>query len=159
VKREFPRGKADTKPTEGNLDELMADPPEISARGSLEGYRDGSRVRRKVYIGLVAGAAIAVLGGHWYARHLEHQRKNPEAHYTVAEGAEDEIRPRSLQWNDGYARLALSRDPPGVNQIVLPDRTIQLAKGVDTAQVKVKVIDGKTVQLKVISGDIAVVEN
>ena len=125
----------------------------------MQGYRDGSRVRRKIYIGLVGGAAIAVLAGHWYARHLEHERKNPTAHYTVANGAEDEVRPRSLTWNDGFARLALSRDPPGVNQIVLPDRTIKLADGVDTAQVKIKVVDGKTVQLKVLSGDIAVVED
>ncbi len=154
----FRKPPSDHMPTEGGLDELMADPPAISVRGSLSAYQDGSRVRRKVYIGLVAGVALAVVGGYTYAAHVQHELDNPTAHYTVAAGAEDEIRPRSMEWNAGFARLALSRDPPGINELVLPDRVVRLAAGVDTAQFKVNVVDGKTVEFKVLTGDVTVVE-
>ncbi|MEM6990991.1 MAG: hypothetical protein AAF721_10850 [Myxococcota bacterium] len=154
----FRKDRPETMPTAGSLDELMEDPPAISARGSLAAYADGSKVRRKVYIGLVLGVAAAVVGGYTWAAHLQHEKDNPTAHYTVAKGAESEIRPRSMEWNEGYARLALSREPPGINQIVLPDRLVELADGVDTAQFKVNVVDGKTVEFKVLTGDVKVFE-
>lgn len=152
----FRRGQPGEVPTQGGLDELLEDPPAISSRGSLAAYQEGSRVRRKVYLALVVGGLSAVVAGHLIARHLEHQRRNPTAHYTMAPGSEDEIRPRSLEWTDGYARLALSREPPGIAEVVLPDRVVRLADGVDTAQFRVNVLDGRTVELKVISGDIEV---
>jgi len=145
-------------PTSGNLDELLADPPQNRLPDSMTAYRDGTSVRRKIYLGLAGGVAIALVAGIAYARHVAFELDNPTAHYTVAEGAEDEIRPREFVWSNGYGWLSLSRAPPGVNKIVLPDRTIELADGFDTAQLKVNVVDGKTVLLKVMTGDVQVTE-
>lgn len=153
-----PPARGDRASTAGRLDELLDDPPAISTRGALAAYAEGSRVRRKIYIALVAGAALAVAAGRWYVQRLQHARDNPTAEYTVATGAEDEIRPRRLQWNGGFAHLALSRDPPGVDEIVLPDRIVRLAPGSDTAQLKVNVVDGRTVQFKVLTGEVSVIE-
>jgi hypothetical protein len=41
-----------------------------------------------------------------------------------------------------------------VEAIVLPDRVLRLAEGCDHAQVKVNVVDGQTVELKIITGEI-----
>lgn len=145
-------------PTAGSLDELMDDPPAIATGGSLEAYRDGSNVRRKIYIGLAVGIVAAVGGGYVVAKNYRYDQDNPTAHYTVAEGSEHDGRPRSMQWDAGFARLALSRTPPGINQIILPDRVVRLADGVETAQFKVNVVDGKTVEFKVLTGDVTVSE-
>lgn len=59
-----------------------------------------------------------------------------------------------LTWSEGKARLGLSREPPGVHTIELPDRTLTLADGVDMAQFKVVVEAGKTTALEVLSGEI-----
>ena len=154
----YRRGRPGEIPTSGDLDELLADPPALSSRGGLSAYAEGSRVRRKVYLALILGCIGAVVGAHLYTRHLAHEARNPVAHYTVAPGAEDEIRPRSLEWTDGFARLALHRDPPGILEVVLPDKIVRLADGCTTAQFKVNVLEGKTIELKVVSGDIEVIE-
>lgn len=154
--REFRRGRPEDQPTEGALDELMEDPPAVSARGSLAAYAEGSRVRRRVYLGLIVGTLGAAVAARWYASHLDYQRRNPVPSYTLAEGAADEIRPNKIEWSSGFARLGLSRQSPGVEQIVLPDHLITLADGCDHAQVKVNVVDGRTVELKVLVGDVDV---
>jgi hypothetical protein len=55
---------------------------------------------------------------------------------------------------DGSMRVGLSREPPGVNILHLPDRDITLARGANKAQFKVEVRDGKTVRLQVLTGEI-----
>lgn len=149
------RGPRDgDRPTEGNLDELLAEPPEGITGGALVGYRDGSRVRRKVYLVLIVGAIGATYAGHLYVKHLDAQRQTIAPEYTLAEGAEHEERADVLVWSGGVARLGLSRQKPGVRAIVLPDRIITLAPGCDHAQIKVNVRDGETVGLKVVTGEI-----
>lgn len=148
----------DQAPTKGELDELMEDPPASSGGGVLSAHQDGGRIRRRVYGGTIVGALVLIAIAYSYVAHLQHERDNPTAQYTVAAGAEDEIRPRSMEWNSGFARLALSREPPGITQIVLPDRLVELKDGVDTAQFKVNVVDGKTIVFKVLTGEVRVIE-
>ena len=154
MKREFRRPLGDEQPTAGNLDELLADPPELPAVGPLTGYREGSRTRRRVYGGLLACVVVSGIAGYWYVQHLEEQQKIVIPEYVLAEGTEDEVRPDVLVWESGVARLGLSRQDPGIKAIVLPDRVLTLAQGCDHAQIKVDVQDGKTVRLKVLHGEI-----
>ena len=157
-KKEFRRAQPGDQPTQGNLDELLEDPPGLSARGSLAAYAEGSRVRRRVYLGLILGTLGAAVAARWYASYLDHKRRNPVPEYTLADGASDEIRPNKIEWSSGFARLGLSRQSPGVEQIVLPDHVITLAEGCDHAQVRVNVVEGRTVELKVLVGDVDVVK-
>jgi hypothetical protein len=137
------------------LDELLADPPELPMVGALTGYREGGRVRRRIFVALLVGFVIAIGVGRWYASWLEEQKRRPPTPaYELATGAEAESRPDALVWTDGSARLGLSRQDPGVKAIVLPDRVLTLAPGCDHAQVKVEVRDGETVKLKVLVGEI-----
>lgn len=155
MRREFRRPREDDRPTEGHLDELLADPPDLPTVGPLTGYREGHRTRRWVFVGLVIVIVGAVFAGRWYVGYLESQRRIPvPPTYVLAEGAEDEDRPDALVWTDGIARLGMSRQDPGVRAIVLPDRVLTLAPGCDHAQVKVDVQNGKTVRLKVVVGEI-----
>lgn len=154
MKREFRRPAPGEQPTAGNLDELLVDPPDLPTVGPLTGYRDGSRTRRRVYVGLIVGLVAAALAGRWYVGHLEEQRRVPLPEYTLAAGSEDEVRPDALVWTEGVARLGMSRQEPGIKAIVLPDRVLTLAPSCDHAQVKVDVRDGKTVRLKVVVGEI-----
>ncbi len=155
MKREFPRGAADAKPTQGDLDELLAEdelpPPE---GGGLAAYKAGSRVRRWIYGGLGVGTLLAIVIGQLYVRWLDHKRHNPTPEYQLAPGTEDEVRPNTIEWTSGFARLGLSRTEPVIEAIVLPDRVLRLAEGSDHAQVKVNVVDGQTVELKIITGKI-----
>ncbi|MCA9653182.1 MAG: hypothetical protein H6712_34010 [Myxococcales bacterium] len=154
MKREFRRPAPDDQPTAGGLDELLESIPEGGSYGPLTGYRDGSRVRRWVYLALVLGVVAAVLAGRWYVGYLEEQRRIPTPEYQLAEGAEDEERPDVLVWTSGIARLGLTRQQPGIRAIVLPDRIITLAPSCDHAQIKVDVRDGETTMLKVVVGEI-----
>ncbi|MCA9712731.1 MAG: hypothetical protein KDK70_43280 [Myxococcales bacterium] len=154
MKREFRRPREGDQPTTGGLDELLAEPPDLPTVGPLTGYRDGSRMRRRVYLGLVVGVVAAALAGRWYVQYLEEQRRIPTPEYQLAAGAEDEERPDVLVWTSGLARLGMSRQDPGVRAIVLPDRILTLAPGCDHAQVKVNVVDGETVALQVVVGQI-----
>jgi len=152
--REFRRPKEGDQPTAGGLDELLADPPVLPTEGPLTGYRDGSRVRRRVYLGLVVGVIGAGVAGKWYVGYLDRQRVVPLPEYRLAAGAELEERPDVMVWTSGLARLGMARQQPGVKAIVLPDRILTLAPGCDHAQVKVNVVDGKTVALDVVLGEI-----
>jgi hypothetical protein len=138
----------------GRLDELLADPPDLPPVGALTGYREGARMRRRIYVVLILGVVGAIAVGRWYVGWLEERRRTPTPAYELAAGAEDESRPDALVWTDGTARLGLVRQDPGVKAIVLPDRVLTLAPGCDHAQVKVQVEGGKTVQLKVLVGKI-----
>lgn len=154
MKREFRRPAPGDRPTAGGLDELLEEPPTGPSFGPLTGYREGSRVRRWIYLALVAGVLAAFFVGRWYVQHLEEQRRIPSPEYQLAEGAEDEERPDVMVWTSGVARLGLSRQQPGVRAIVLPDRVVTLAPGCDHAQIKVDVRDGETKALKVLVGEI-----
>lgn len=154
MRREYRRPREGDQPTAGQLDELLPDPPHQPPVGPLTGYRDGTRVRRRVYLGLVFGVLGATLAGRCYVEHLEAQRRIPAPQYQLAAGAEDEARPDVMVWSSGLARLGLSRQQPGIRAIVLPDRIVTLAPGCDHAQIKVNVVDGETVQLKVLLGEI-----
>jgi len=141
-------------PTAGRPDELLVEPPEIPEGGSLAGYRAGRRVR-------LAFAAIAILtigAGIWLWRWLDARREAAEnapivPSYTVT-GDDLESRPRQFVWSSGPARLGLTREPPGIEEIVLPDRRLRLADGCDHAQVKVDVQGDRTLSLTVLTGDI-----
>lgn len=154
MKREFRRPGPDDRPTTGDLDELLETPPQGPAVGPLTGYRDGTRVRRLVYLGLIAGVIAAYYSGRWYMERLEERRTVPMPEYQLAEGAANEDRPDVMVWSNGVARLGLTRQQPGIRAIVLPDRIITLAPGCDHAQIKVDVRDGETKTLKVVVGEI-----
>jgi hypothetical protein len=149
----FPRGKPGDNPTEGNVDELLTEIPQGGTPGSIAAYRSGSRVRRWVFGLLIVGTIGAAVAGHQYFKWLERQRVIVRPEYVVDEEASADA-VRAFHWDDGSARLGLSREPPGVEVIVLPDREIRLADGHDHAQVNLTVRDGKTIKLKVLSGKI-----
>jgi hypothetical protein len=144
-------------PARTRLSELMADPPETGVGGGFEGYRAGRRMRR-VLFGIVALAVpIAIYSGIRIRHDQAERRRSEEARrltgaptYQIAEGGE--ARSRELVWTSGAARLGLSREPPGVDTIILPDRVLTLGEGTDHAQLKVEVRDGKTVELEVLFG-------
>ena len=155
--KEFRRGLPGENPTEGNIDELLADIPANAAPSSLEGYKSGARMRWYLAGGLVLGTIALGIGAHQYIEHLEEQRRIIVPAYVVDEEAAARA-VRELHWADGPARLGLSREAPGVEVIVLPDREIRPADGHDHAQVKVEVRNGKTVDIKVLSGKIKLSE-
>lgn len=158
--RESPAGagsRADSRaaPTAGQLSELMVDPPRGPHGGSIAGYRAG-RWTRAAFAALV----LAVIGGgvavyRWIRARVEAERNAPVIpSYAIADGEDVTTRPRQLVWSSGPARLGLSREPPGVEEIVLPDRRIRLAEGSDHAQIKVEVLGDRTTSLEVLTGDI-----
>lgn len=136
-------------------DELLDDPPETDYHlGRIAGYRRGARVRTAVFLTLGLSVVGATLLGRWYAQRLENDLHRPSPTYQLAPNETGEGRTRELVWSTGRARLGLSREPPGVEQIRLPDRIVRLAEGHDHAQIRVEVRDGKTVQIDVIAGQI-----
>ncbi len=150
-----PSGERHPPPTTGHLDELLSDPPNAAPGGSIAGYRAGRWTRVAFALVLIAavGGAIAVYRSIQARREAE--RNAPVVPtYSVSEGADTESRPRQLVWSSGPARLGLAREPPGVEEIVLPDRRIRLADGCDHAQIKIDVVGDRTVSLKVVVGDI-----
>jgi hypothetical protein len=146
----FRRPREGEVPTEGDLGELLEDPPE-GVPSSLAAYRAGSRVRRWVFGSLLVGIVGAGFAGKWYVDHLEATRRERPV-YRLSDSLEN--RPQSFEWSSGQARLGLARQAPGVQEIVLPDRIVRLADGYDHAQIRVIVEDGETVSLDVLVGKI-----
>jgi hypothetical protein len=142
-------------PTAGQIDELLADPPALPAGGSFAGYRAG-RWTRIIFGLLILGAIGGAVGTYRFVRARQAAARNAPVipSYAIAEGEDLSSRPRQLVWSSGPARLGLAREPPGVEEIVLPDRRVRLAAGCDHAQIKVDVVGDRTVSLKVVTGDI-----
>ena len=151
--KDFPRGKPGDQPTQGETDELLEDVPEDSDLGSIDGYVKGTKVRRWVFGLLIFGTIGAGIAGYQYVKYLQEERKKIVPEYVIDEEAAARA-VREFYWEDGPARLGLSREPPGVERIVLPDREIVLADGYDHAQVNVNVRNGKTIKLRVLTGKI-----
>ncbi|MBV1858815.1 MAG: hypothetical protein KUG77_10415 [Nannocystaceae bacterium] len=150
-------GGSRTVPTMGGEDELLDVLPQWDpAEGAFSGYAGSRKVRWFIASSMAAGAIAALWGGSLYsdyvreqARHgIKPQYNNPRTDIS----AEDRV----MHWDGGTARLGLASEPPGVNLIVLPDREVRLADGYDSAQLKVRVQDGRTVKLRVLSGRIDV---
>lgn len=144
-------------PTAGGDDELLADPPENAfGAGAFAGYVRSRRVRWFVAGALGLGFIGAVYAGNWYTDYLRAQvRRGIKPEYD-APPTDVSPEDRVMHWESGPARLGLSREPPGVNLIVLPDREIRLAEGYDSAQLSVRVEDGRTVKLRVLTGRVDV---
>lgn len=143
-------------PTTGGNDELLANPPEGGPSGGLAGYRAGRRMRIGIVIVIVVGiSAIAWQVEQWRDEAKAEREAPLEPTYAIAGESDDTLeRPTKLVWADGPARLGLSRQQPGVQEIVLPDRRIRLAPGHDIAQIKVDVQEGKTIKLAVLVGQV-----
>lgn len=144
-------------PTAGGDDELLTELPPDTAHGAFAGYQSNKRVRWFVGGALFVGTIGALWGGSWYVDYLERQsRRGITPHYAAPTDAGPED--RVMHWDSGPARLGLSREPPGVNLIVLPDRELRLAEGYDSAQISLRVENGRTVKMKVLTGRITVEE-
>jgi hypothetical protein len=96
---------------------------------------------------VIAGVIVLVV----HTREIRHQKMHPlpEVEATIAPGT-----PRDMTLTDGAMRVGLSREPPAVDTLHLPDRDITLARGSDKAQFKVEIREGKTVRLQVLTGEI-----
>lgn len=133
-------------------DELMTDlPPADYNRGRLGGHAAGAPMRRVFYAMVIVLVIGGVLLVSWWARN------RPPMHpqqFQLPAGTDLDARPRTMAWSGGKARLGLDRQPPGILAIELPDRTLRLAEGSDQAQLKVEVREGKTVELKVLFGQV-----
>jgi len=141
-----------TIPPRERDDELMTDlPPAHYNRGRLGGYAAGAPLRRLFYALVLVSVISGVLVVSWWARN------RPSLHpqqFQLPAGTDLDARPRTMAWSGGKARLGLDRQPPGILAIELPDRTLRLAEGSDQAQLKLEVRDGKTVELKVLFGEV-----
>jgi hypothetical protein len=136
----------------GGTDQLLDDLPDTDYNlGRFAGYQAGSGVRRFVFIGLGLAAIGAVIAGYFYITYL-HENRTPVHAVPLPEGTDISERPRVMSWSSGKARLGLTREPPGLLAIELPDRVLRLADGCDSAQVRLNVVDGETVEMTVLFG-------
>ena len=138
-------------PASARDDELLPDPSRGEHhRGRLAGYEAGRRARRLLMIGLgfafLATASIWI----WYAN----RESSRSRQFQLPPGTDLSTRPRVFTWSEGKAQLGLSREPPGVEAVELPDRTLRLAAGSDLARFRVDVAGGETKTLYVVSGEI-----
>ncbi|MCB9704595.1 MAG: hypothetical protein H6711_22110 [Myxococcales bacterium] len=135
-------------------DELLADPPETDFHlGRLGGYRAAGRMRSLLAVGFAVATVAAIAAGYYYITYLQEHR-TPVHAVPLPEGSDLEGRPRTMTWSGGKARLGLTREPPGLLEIELPDRTLRLADGCDSAQVRVNVDGGRTVEVTVLFGEV-----
>lgn len=144
----MPAWSTPDEPTEERWPDAL--PPADYHLGGLAGYDAGRGARRLLAAVGVLGLVAGIAGYVWYANHVEYQRTHP---FTLPADTDIDALPRTLHWSDGNARFALRRDAPGVEAIVLPDRTLRLADGVDRAQVFVYVHDGRA-RVEILSGAI-----
>ncbi len=97
--------------------------------------------------------AAGVVGVILYLRHL-HQLRAPVYTVPLPEGTDVSTRPRVLTWSGGKARFALAREAPALEALELPDRVLRLADGCESAEVRVWVEAGRTVEVTVIRGEV-----
>ncbi|MBK8261716.1 MAG: hypothetical protein IPK80_10295 [Nannocystis sp.] len=135
-------------------DELMADPPASDHHlGRFAGYRAADRLRRRITIAMVVAVIASVVAVYFYIRQLQRERA-PIYAAPLPPGTDFSGRSRTMTWSSGKARLALTREPPGIDTIALPDRIIRLAEGAESAELRVDVVDGRTVERTLIRGQI-----
>lgn len=146
-------------PSSTDLDQLLDEPPRGEYHlGRFAGYVAGRRVRRGIALAFaLCGVAMVTA----FVQHqLELRARYAAAHYDrlhpwkLPAGTDVSSRSRDFHWSSGKMRIALSREAPGIERIVLPDKIITLAPGVDLAQIKFEVVDGHTLDIKILSGDI-----
>lgn len=133
-------------------DELLDDPPRGTHHlGRFAGWQQGNRVRWIVAGTLGVGVLAGLVAVWQYHREVQERRMHPlpEVEALIRPGT-----PRDMTLSEGRFRVGLSREPPAVNVLHLPDRDITLARRADKAQFKVEVRDGKTIKLKVLTGAI-----
>jgi len=179
---DLPHRSASLERADDGLDQLLADPPETDDdlsrryvdlerhgdgsdqlleqlpetdhhRGRFAGYEAGARVRRFIVIALALASVGAVIAGYMYITYL-HDNRTPVHAVPLPEGTDISQRPRTMTWSSGKARLGLTREPPGLLEIELPDRVIRLAEGCDSAQVRLNVDNGRTVEMIVLFGEV-----
>lgn len=137
-------------PASARDDELLPDPPRGDYhRGRLAGYGAARSVRLVLLACL--GTLLVATTVVWY---LWARPAPPSRQFQLPPGTDLAARPRVFTWSEGKARLGLSREPPGVDTVELPDRTLRLAPGSDLAQFKVVVENGHTRALEVVSGEV-----
>ncbi|MGH1347153.1 MAG: hypothetical protein ACRBN8_36665 [Nannocystales bacterium] len=148
-------GEERAAPTMGGADELLDVLPDRSpAEGAFAGYAGSQKVRWFIGSAMALGAVGAIWGGFWYADYVRQQaRRGIKPEYSTPR-TDISTEDRTMHWDSGSARLGLASD--GVNLIVLPDRELRLAEGYDSAQVSVRVEDGRTVKLRILTGRIDV---
>lgn len=154
------RTRRGSGPDTGALDQLLDDPPHSDHHlGRFAGYRDGARPRRLV--GGVLGAAALAGVVIFFLRQREFEREAEQAEYErlhpwqLPADADVSGRSRDFHLTDGRMRMALSREAPGVERIITPDKVISLAEGSDTAQIIIEVREGRTVGIKTLAGEVA----
>jgi hypothetical protein len=133
-------------------DELLDDlPPTDHHLGRFGGWRAARKVRWVVGITLGLALLAAAIAFLWRSHELKQARLHPlpEVEATIAPGT-----PREITYTDGSFRVAISRDAPAVNLVHLPDRDITLGRWAEKAQFKVEIRDGKTLKIKVLTGEI-----
>jgi hypothetical protein len=132
-------------------DELLANPPPSERLGGFSGWNAGRRARGLLLGAFVVVALTVAILSWQIAERREFNRLHPlpEVEATIAPGT-----PRDMTISDGQFRLGIAREPPSINVVHLPDRDITLAEGVDKAQFKVEVVEGKTVKITVLTGRI-----
>lgn len=139
-------------PSSPRDDELLADPPlGDHHRGRFAGYNAGRRARL-ILLGCIAVASVITAA--FWLRWARDARPPGPRQFQLPPGTDIRDRPRVFTWSEGKARLGLSREPPGVDTVELPDRTLRLAPSCDMAQFKVVVEAGKTSALQVVSGEV-----
>lgn len=154
MSRDDPDARRDDPPRSARDDELLAVlPPADYHRGRLAGYDAGRRARLALLVGLAVLLVATTVAWYFYAT-AEPKPAPARRQFQLPAGTDLDARPRVLTWSEGKARLGLSREPPGVDTVELPDRTLRLAPGADMAQFKVVVEAGKTVALDIVSGDV-----
>lgn len=140
-------------PRRNRDDELLADPPVGDHhRGRLAGYEAGRGARRLLIAGILVGLVGTSAAWFWYVTR-EPPPPRPRQ-FQLPEGTDLSSRPRVFTWSEGKAQLGLSREPPGVDTVELPDRTLRLAPGSDLARFKVVVTSGATASLDVLAGEV-----